>query len=228
MNLLAPVRVCPGASPRSLQPSHLRGGPGRCLMRGGAILPVIRPVLITGNIPARGICRPVLDGGAGTAGEPPQDAAHCNDQEKPSEPVHHSTSFHFEADQSSAHPRTTLGFANRPSVIPRTVSPPAFSPYYVPFDCREDPEKAGVGGTAMEMVCMACGRKAHVSAEQARAGSYRCPGCHRQIRILTPVQAKALVRELRSVYMRHVKRGRMRAGGGTVRATRRVAARRKK
>ena len=80
----------------------------------------------------------------------------------------------------------------------------------------------------MEMVCMACGKKAHVSAEQTRAGSYRCPGCHRQIRILTSVQARALVRELRSVYMRHVKRGRVRVRGGTVSATRRVAARRKK
>lgn len=66
----------------------------------------------------------------------------------------------------------------------------------------------------MEMVCMSCGRKSNVSSEQMRAGSYRCPGCHRQIKILTPQQARSLVRELRSVYTRHLGRARIRVSPG--------------
>lgn len=72
----------------------------------------------------------------------------------------------------------------------------------------------------MEMICMACGKKTSVSADQARTGSYRCPSCHRQIKILTPEQAKSLVRELRSVYRRHL--GRVRIKGEVSRTTRRV------
>jgi len=78
----------------------------------------------------------------------------------------------------------------------------------------------------MEMVCMSCGRKSSVSGEQMRAGSYRCPGCHRQIKILTPQQARLLVRELRSVYMRHLGRARVKVRPGT--RGRRVAVARKK
>lgn len=77
----------------------------------------------------------------------------------------------------------------------------------------------------MEMVCMSCGKKTHVSTEQMRAGSYRCPGCHRQIRILNPAQARSLVRELRAVYMRHIGRGGMHVRAGT--AGRRVVRRKK-
>lgn len=66
----------------------------------------------------------------------------------------------------------------------------------------------------MEMVCMSCGRKANVTSEQVHAGSYRCPGCHRQIKILSPAQARSLVRELSSVYARHIGRGRVRVRPG--------------
>ena len=80
----------------------------------------------------------------------------------------------------------------------------------------------------MEMVCMACGKKANVTAEQIRSGSYRCPGCHRQIRILNPDQAKSLVRELRSVYMLHAGRGRVKTTRTLpAKPARRVAAKKK-